>query len=203
MSGSVRRIGLFGGSFDPPHNAHLALARLARDHLQLDELILLPAGDPWQKRGGRALTPAAQRADMARLAVAGEPRITVDDIELRRRGPSYMIDTVRALQSRPGQPAAEWFLVIGQDQYARLHTWHRWQDLLQHVTLAVAGRAGDLPAPSAEVAAVPHRMIPLPLPPMALSASDVRARVARGERISEVVPPAVARYIDQAHLYES
>ncbi len=195
-----RRIGLFGGSFDPPHNAHVALARQARDELALDELKLVPAGDPWQKTD-RRITPGAQRAEMLRLATAGEPRMTVETCELQRAGPSYTIDTVRELQAR--EPGAAWFLVIGQDQYARLHTWHEWQALLGLVTLAVAGRAGVPPSPSAELAAVPHRMVPLALPPSPLSASDVRARVARGEPIETMVPPAVAGYIDRAHLYRS
>ncbi|MFZ5542311.1 MAG: nicotinate-nucleotide adenylyltransferase [Pseudomonadota bacterium] len=197
---NVRRLGLFGGSFDPPHNAHLALARQARDQLQLDTLKLVPAGDPWQK-ADRRMTPGAQRAEMLRLAVAGEPRMQVEECELHRRGPSYTVDTVRELQAR--EPGATWFLVIGQDQYARLHTWHEWQALLGLVTLAVAGRAGEAPLPSAEVAALPHRMLPLALPPSPLSASDVRARAARGESIETMVPPAVAGYIAQTHLYRS
>jgi nicotinate-nucleotide adenylyltransferase len=199
MSAALR-IGLFGGSFDPPHNAHLALARQARDELKLDELKLIPAGQQPQK-AGRRMASGADRAAMLRLAIDGEPRISVEEFELQRDRPSYTVDTVAALQAR--QPDADWFLVIGQDQYAQFHTWHRWQDLLQRITLAVAGRAGDPPRPSAELAAVPHRVVLLALPPMALSASDVRARVARGESIENMVPPAVAGYIDRAHLYRS
>ena len=198
--GATARLGLYGGTFDPPHHAHLALARLARDHLQLDELKLVPAGNPWQK-ADRPMAPAADRAQMLRLAIQGEPGLVVDEIELRRPGPSYTIDTV--IELRHQQPDADWFLVLGQDQYARLHTWHRWQDLVSLVTLAVAGRDGEPPTPSAPLAAVPHRELALPLPPMALSSSDVRARLARGEGIAEVVPAAVARYIDRTHLYRS
>jgi nicotinate-nucleotide adenylyltransferase len=147
------------------------------------------------------MASGADRAAMLRLAIDGEPRMSIEKFELQRDRPSYTVDTVAALQAQ--QPDADWFLVIGQDQYAKFHTWHRWQDLLQRVTLAVAGRAGDPPRPSDELAAVPHRVVLLALPPMALSASDVRARVARGESIENMVPPAVAGYIDRAHLYRS
>jgi nicotinate-nucleotide adenylyltransferase len=195
-----RRIGLYGGSFDPPHNAHLALARQARDELGLDELRLVPAGRQPQK-AGRRMAPGADRLAMLRLAIEGEPRMQVDDFELRRDTPSYTVDTVAALQA--AEPDAQWFLVIGQDQYAKFHTWHRWKELLKMVTLAVAGRAGDPPQPGPELAAVPHRMVPLALPPTPLSASDVRARVAHGESIENMVPAPVAGYIDRAHLYRS
>jgi nicotinate-nucleotide adenylyltransferase len=198
----VKRIGLFGGSFDPPHNAHLALARAARDQLALDELLLVPAGRPWQK-SARRLAPAADRVAMLELAIAGEARMRVETCELQRSGASYTIDTVRELQARPECAGAEIFLVIGQDQYARFDTWHAWRELLQRVTLAVAGRAGSAPQPGAAVAAVVHHMVEIDLPPMPLSASDVRARLALGERVEEVVPPAVAGYIDRNHLYRS
>ncbi|MED5618398.1 nicotinate-nucleotide adenylyltransferase [Ideonella sp. BN130291] len=196
------RIGLYGGSFDPPHNAHLTLARLARDQLGLDELVLVPAGQPWQK-ADRAMAPPADRAAMLRAMIDGEPGMRVDECELKRTGPSYTLDTVLELQARPEYRGAGWFLVLGQDQYARLHTWHRWQDLLARVTLAVAGRDGEQPKPSTPVAAVPHQVQALPMPAMPLSSSDVRERIDRGQSIAEVVPPGVARYIDRTHLYRS
>jgi nicotinate-nucleotide adenylyltransferase len=195
----ARRIGFYGGSFDPPHNAHLALARLARDHLALDELRVVPAGQPWQKQH-RVLASPEHRAQMVRLAIDGEPGLVLEDAELRHAGPNYTVETLRRLQAE--QPG-EWFLVLGQDQYAQLHTWRDWCELLGMATLAVAGRAGDDPMPGAPIAAVPHRLVMLPLPPMALSSTDLRTRVARGESIAELVPPAVARYIDQNHLYRS
>ena len=120
---------------------------------------------------------------------------------IRRNGPTYTLDTMQAL--RAAHPAARWFIVIGQDQYARLHTWRDWRDLLARVTLAVAAREGEKPAAGAEVAEHAHRLVELPLPAMPVSASDVRRRVARGERIADMVPPAVAGYIDRTHLYRS
>jgi nicotinate-nucleotide adenylyltransferase len=197
--GSRRRLGLYGGSFDPPHNAHLALARLARDHLALDELRIVPAGRPWQKQH-RVLASPEHRAQMVKLAVDGEPRVVVDDIELRTPGPHYTIDTLRALQS---QTPGDWFLIIGQDQYAQLHTWRDWPALLRMATIAVAARNDEQPQPGAQLAAVPHKSTVLPLPPMPLSSTELRARAARGEPLDGLVPPEVARYIDRNHLYRS
>jgi nicotinate-nucleotide adenylyltransferase len=195
----MKKLGLYGGSFDPPHNAHLALARLARDHLGLDELRIVPAGQPWQKQH-RKLAGAAHRQRMVELAFQGEPRMVLDDIELRHEGPNYTVETLRRLQAdTPG----DWYLVLGQDQYASLHTWRDWRALLDMATLAVAGRAGEAPQAGAPIAAVAHRLVTLPLPPTPLSSSDVRARLAQGNSIAGLVPPAVASYIDQNDLYRS
>lgn len=195
----MKRIGILGGSFDPVHNAHLALGRVALDTLGLDELRWVPAGLQWQK--SREMTPGHHRLAMVRLATAGEPRFVVDPCELGRPGASYTVDTVRAMQSASPRPA-EWFLVIGQDQYQRLDTWHAWRELLQRVTLAVAGRAGHEPQAGAALAAQAHRMVTLPLPAMAVSATDIRARAAAGQPIDTLVPLAVARYIAQHRLYQ-
>ncbi|MGE5117237.1 MAG: nicotinate-nucleotide adenylyltransferase [Betaproteobacteria bacterium] len=191
-----RRIGLFGGTFDPPHDAHLALARAALDQLGLDRLLWIPAGQPWQKTGVRALTDAAHRAAMVELAIAGEPRFVLERSELERPGPSYTLDTVRELRSR--EPGNEWFLIIGQDQYARLATWHGWRELLPLVTLAVAARAGAAPQADPALAALPHRMVPIVLAPMPHASTALRAGVAP---LASMVPLAVARYIDRHHLY--
>jgi nicotinate-nucleotide adenylyltransferase len=193
----VKRFGLFGGSFDPVHDAHLALARIALQHLQLDRLYWLPAGSAWQK--ARALSPAEDRAAMVRLALEGEPRFLLDTLEIDRAGPSYTFDTVCELQGR--EPKADWFLIIGQDQYANLPSWHRWQELLLLVTLAVAGRAGEEPLASAALAALPHRVERLPLPPLKISSTAIRAALAAGQDVAAMVPAAVARYIGEHHLY--
>jgi nicotinate-nucleotide adenylyltransferase len=192
----LKRIALFGGSFDPVHAAHVALAGVALSQLGLDELRWVPAGRQWQKH--RDLTPAVHRAAMVRLAIAGEPRFVLEDCELRRSGASYTYDTVRELQA--AEPGAEWFLVIGQDQYAGLHSWVRWQEMLQRVTLAVANRPGVTVLASPEVQAVPHRVVPLPM--MDVSSTEIRARVARGLAVDDLVPAPVARYIAQHALYQ-
>ncbi len=198
-------MGIFGGSFDPVHNAHVALARLALDELQLDELRWVPAGQAWQK--ARPLTAAVHREAMLRLAIAGEPRFRVSRIELDRAGASFTLDTVREMQGdmQKTQPGAQWFLLIGQDQYAGFHTWQGWQELLERVTLAVAqrsvaGGSGARPwAVDAQVHRAAHAVVTLPM--MDVSSTDIRRRVAAGQGIDALVPPAVARYIEQHNLY--
>lgn len=192
------RIGLLGGSFDPPHLAHLSLARTALQTLDLDELWWLPAGQPWQK-AGRALEAGVHRSAMVRLLIQGEPRFRLDERELRRTGPTYTVDTVR--ECRAAHPEADFFLILGQDQYGRLDTWRDWPALLQDVTLAVAGRAGQVPAPPAALAGHPHRLEVLPLPDIPVSSSALREALARGDEVSLMVGEAVAGYIARHHLY--
>ncbi len=193
----MRRLGLFGGSFDPVHNAHVALARSALQTLQLDEVRWIPAGQPWQKT--RRITEAVHREAMVRLAVDGEPRFVVDRRELAATGPSYTLDSVRALQAE--QAGAEWVLLIGQDQYAGLHTWQHWEELLDRVVLAVANRPGVVPEAHPTVRAHRHRSVPLPM--LDISSTDIRARVAARQPIDHLVPQPVARYIDQHGLYRA
>ncbi|MDZ7589478.1 MAG: nicotinate-nucleotide adenylyltransferase [Rubrivivax sp.] len=194
---AARRVGLFGGSFDPVHNAHLALARAALAELRLDEVRWIPAGQAWQK--ARPLTGAEHREAMLRLALAGEPRFSLDRIEIERPGPSYTLDTVRALAA--AQPGTQWFLIIGHDQYAGLHTWHGWQQLLGLVTLAVANRPGERREVHEDVRRLAHCVVPLPM--LDISATAVREGVAAGRDISSLVPPEVARYIDSHRLYRA
>ncbi len=134
---------------------------------------------------------------MVRLAIAQEPRWLLDRCELERSGPSFTLDTVRELQA--AEPAADWFLVIGQDQYEGMPSWHDWRDLLALVTLAVANRPGPPQPLPAELAAFAHRSVALPM--MDVSSTEIRERLARGEGIADLVPPAVASYIDRHHLY--
>jgi len=195
----LKKIGLFGGTFDPVHNAHLALAHAALDALALDHVRWIPAGQPWQKlkEGARSITAAQDRVAMVQAAIAGELRFVLDRTEVDRTGPSFTLDTVRELSA--AFPGNQWVLVIGQDQYAGLHTWRDWKTLLGLVELAVANRPGDLRHPHAEVLAHPHRVVPLPM--LDISATDIRARVATGQDISQLVPPGVARYIELHRLY--
>lgn len=195
---SPRRIGLYGGSFDPPHLAHLALARVARDTLALEELRWQPAGRPWQKPG-RLVASDAQRVAMLRLLIDQEAGFIVDTCELEREGPSYTIDTLRELAA--AQPGALRFLIIGADQFARLDSWKDAGQIPQLATLAVAAREGQAVVPPAGWPGAPLAWVELPLPRIDISATEVRRRAAAGEPVSPLVGEAVAGYIDQHHLY--
>ena len=167
------RIGLFGGSFDPVHNAHVALAEVAMTQLKLNSVRWIPAGNPWQKPA--QLAPAEHRAAMVTLAIAHEPRFVLDGCELHRDGPSYTLDTVRDLKAI--HPSAQFFLIIGQDQYTGFHTWRGWQELLQVVTLAVAGRPGASREVNAEVRNQGHHAVTLPM--MGISSTEIRRQIGR------------------------
>jgi nicotinate-nucleotide adenylyltransferase len=204
----TRRLGLFGGSFDPVHAGHLALARTALAHLQLDELRWVPVGRPWQKAG--QLADAEHRAAMVRLALQGEPGHVLDRSEIDRPGPSYTLDTVRALQA--AHPGARWFLLLGQDQHANLPSWHGWQELLQRVELAVAARplptldAAQPQAPAASPSPLANARVHwLPMPLQPVSATAVRRRLAEGEAPQSLAPnlltAPVADYIARHRLY--
>jgi nicotinate-nucleotide adenylyltransferase len=191
----MRRVGLFGGSFDPVHSAHVALATLALKQLSLDEVRWIPAGQPWQKT--RRLTAASDREAMVRLAIEGEPRFVLDRIELRRSGVSYTLDTVRELEA--AEPGTAWVLILGQDQYATLHTWHGWRELLDRVELAVANRPEARLEVNAQIAREPHHSLSLPM--MDVSSTELRRRIAAGESIAGLVPDSVASYIERHGLY--
>lgn len=193
------RVGMFGGAFDPPHRAHVALAQAALAQAGLQSLHIVPTGQAWHK--AHVPSAAVHRIAMARLAFAGLPGTVVDVRETQRAGPTYTLDTLRELQRE--YPGAELVLLLGADQAAALPSWHGWQQILALATVLVAMREG---APSFDSHALPGlpegaRFEFLQLPPVALSATDIRVRAARGEDISALVPPAVARYIDQHQLY--
>lgn len=195
------RVGIFGGAFDPPHLAHVALARAAVEQLRLDRLLIVPTGWAWHK--ARPLSAGADRLAMAQAAFADIAHAVVDQRELRREGPSYTTDTLAALAGE--LPGAEFFLILGGDQAASLLGWHRWQGVLQAATIAIACRPGA----DFDPAGPPWRDQPgarwcwIDMPSLNTSATDIRDRAARGEDLRPLVPPGVARYIDQHHLYRT
>lgn len=196
-----QRIGLYGGAFDPPHNAHIALARAAVDQLALHRLHIVPTGQAWHKT--RALSDAHHRLAMCRLAFAGDARWQVDARELHRDGPSYTVDTLEELRAE--HPGAALHLIIGADQAAAFHTWRRAADIARLAQLVIVPR-GDVAAPDvpALMRALPGMPPPqlLHLPPLPHSATALRQRVAAGQSIEDLAPPAVARYIADHHLYQ-
>jgi nicotinate-nucleotide adenylyltransferase len=198
-----RRVGVFGGAFDPPHNAHVALAKAALSQLDLAELRIFPTGRAWHK--ARQLTVADDRLAMSRLAFGDLTHAVVDPREVLRDGPTYTLDTLRELQAE--MPAAQLVLVMGADQAKALPTWHGWQGILSIAIISVAHRATQTGATARfdpqSLPGLPAgaRFEVLELPAMDISATDIRQRLARGEDVSALVPPAVASYIDQHLLY--
>jgi nicotinate-nucleotide adenylyltransferase len=195
----MTRLGVFGGAFDPPHLAHVALARAAVEQLRLDELRIFPTGQAWHR--SQALTAPEHRLALAQLAFGGLPRTVIDDRELRRPGPTYTIDTLRELKAE--QPAAQLFLVMGEDQAVALTRWREWEAILQLAIICVAARPlAEMPpgAPPGLPAQAELRL--LRLPSMPESATEVRGRVQQGDGIAHLVPPGVASYIERHHLYQ-
>ena len=202
----MARIGLYGGSFNPIHIAHLALAEHAAEALALERVIFIPARIPPHKRS-EELASARHRVRMARLAVADNPRFSVSEIELKRPGRSYTIDTVRAMRKRFGG-GAELFFLIGADTVGELKTWLEVRKLVTLCRFVPLGRPGvRLPGVgelAAEVGEKEARSIlrgMLKMPRLEISASDIRRRVAEGRSIRYLVPDAVGEYVRKHRLY--
>ena len=188
----VRSIGLLGGSFDPVHHGHLIAGRIAAEALGLDELRFVPAREQPFKQG-RHGAPAADRAAMLDLAVAGAPGFAVERVELDRPGPSYTVDTLKALRAR--DPGAELTLLLGADAAAELDAWHRAEELPGLARIVVFGR------PGAPMPATPLITGTVEVPAIEISATEIRARVRAGRPIRYWVPDAVAEYIARHRLY--
>lgn len=198
MNQPARRVGMFGGAFDPPHRAHVALAEAAVRQLGLDRLYILPTGDAWHKE--RTLSPAGHRLAMTRLAFDSVPAAVVDERELRRSGPTYSVDTLRELRAE--HPGASLHLLMGEDQAAGFDRWHAWPEIASLAVLCVARRGEGDGAGLAQLRALPGvRVETLQLPRMAESATDIRARLTAGQDITRLVDPSVASYIARHNLY--
>ena len=180
-------IGILGGTFDPVHNAHLAMARAALDALALERVLFIPTGNPRYRRP--AFASAEHRLAMLRLALSGEADFEVDARELRPGASGYTVDTLRELHA---EGMKELYLLIGADQYAKLGSWHRPAEVAELAKIAV------FPRPGIELK---EKVNPIPMQPMPISSSELRARAARGEDLSSLVPPAVANYIARHALY--
>jgi len=185
----ARAVGVLGGTFDPVHNGHLAIGRAALEVLGLARVLWVPTGHPPYRRP--PIAAAEHRVAMLALALAGEPRWTIDTRELAPAHSGYTVETLRALRAEL-DAATELVLLMGADQYAALETWREPDAIRALARLAVFARPG-LPEPcGVEV---------VPMTPLAVSGTEIRARIARGEDVSALVPPAVAAYIARHRLY--
>lgn len=199
----AKRLGIFGGSFDPPHTAHIALAKHAVDQFDLDELRIIPTGDAWHK--DRSLTASPHRLAMTRLAFAGVSQALVDPREIDRQGATYTVDTLEQLKTE--QPEAHLYLFIGADQANAFKTWHRWQDILRLATVVVADRRQS--DPSGQVSQWHNAVSPdvqrLDMPSLNVSATEIRAHLAKGPHpaadMLAWLPAAVQHYIEKHSLY--
>lgn len=179
--------GILGGTFDPVHNAHLAMARAALAALKLDHILFIPTGNP--KYRAPAVASGEHRVAMLRLALEGRPEFAIDARELAPEASGYTVDTLRALHA---EGRRDLWLLLGADQYAKLDAWHRPREVAELARIAVFPRPGtDLK----------ENVNLIPMKPMPISSSELRARAARGEDLSPFVPPAVARYISRHGLY--
>jgi nicotinate-nucleotide adenylyltransferase len=193
------RLGVMGGSFDPPHIAHLAIASEAFHALGLERVLFVPAAAPPHKGGGER-TPAEIRLELTALAIDDDLRFTASGIEIER-GLVYTADTLRALDER--YRGHELVFIMGSDSLLQLETWHAPDELLSRCSLAVAPRPGDSPEAIAAAAARwgDYQVTVLDVPALDVSSSDIRARVARHRPVRYLVPHRVEQYIQETGLY--
>ena len=184
------RIGILGGTFDPIHDGHMAAARAAIDCAHLDRVLFVPSGTPPHR--GPAVAGSEQRIEMARLAISGEPKFDVSDIEVRRGNISYTVDTLRELKE--SHPDDELFLILGWDAARLMPTWHEPEEVRRLATIVVVTRPGSgKPTTKAEI------LCERPTPD--ISGSALRRAIAQGEKVSDRLPEAVADYIANHGLY--
>jgi len=195
---------VLGGTFDPIHNGHLAMARAAREALDLERVLLVPAGMPPHKQG--EITPFADRLEMVRLAASGTPWLEVSDLEGRRGGISYTVDTLRELAV--AHPRAALFFIIGEDTIPELRLWRDLPGILDRARIAAVSRPGPRRSygPLLFPGIAPEKLEALErdrieMAPVPVASREVRRAVARGESIDQLVPPAVAGYIRERGLY--
>ena len=195
------RIGVFGGTFDPIHMGHLIVAEDARAALELDKVLFIPAGQPWFK-SYRQITEAHHRLAMVRLAVEDNPDFDVSDIEIKRSGPSYTVDTLAELREQ--YIDAELIVILGVDALREIDRWHQPRKLFELASVAGMARPGASVNLSVLHAAIPGSSSRIRLIDSALidiSGTDIRRRVAAGQSVRYRVPAAVERYVREQGLY--
>jgi nicotinate-nucleotide adenylyltransferase len=192
---ALKRIGILGGTFDPPHVGHVVAAAAALWELDLDRVLLMTANIPWQKVGTRPVTSAPDRLAMVTLLVEGMAKVEVSTLELDRGGDSFTADTVDELAGL--HPGAELFVIVGSDVASTLDTWKKKAELKAGATIVVYDRPGSVGAapPSG------WSFVRIDVPQLAVSSTDIRTRRGLGRPIDGMVPPAVLRYITDRRLY--
>ena len=191
----MRRIGLMGGSFDPIHLGHLVTAEQARVDLGLDEVVFIPAGQPWQKEH---TTPAEHRYLMTVLATSANPHFSVSRIEIDRDGPTYTADTLRALRAE--RPDEEFWFISGADAIVNIVTWRDADEVLDLARFVAATRPGHDVAALREPG-IRDRITTLDVPALAISSTDIRQRIAAGRAVRYLIPREVEEYIRKHRLY--
>lgn len=192
------RLGLYGGTFDPIHLGHLILAEQCREACALDQVWFVVAGAPPHKPGQR--TAVSHRLEMARIAVAGHPAFEVSEIEARRPGPHYSVETLAEIhRERPGD---ELFFLIGADSLGDLPTWRQPQEIARLATIVVVNRPGIDPAASLpDLGPGTRPLASVAIPPIGIASHDLRRRLAEGRSIRYLVPRGVEAYINAQGLY--
>lgn len=195
-----RRAGVLGGTFDPVHNGHLALAAAAKEQLRLERVLFVPAGQPWRK--DREITAAEHRIAMLRLAIAGEPAYELSTVEVERDGPSYMVETLEELAGK--YPGEELVLILGEDALADLPNWKDAGRIHDLAVLAVAPRRGRRLSRDDSWRVMPgisERLEWLEMAAVEASSTSIRARVRRGSPVRGMVPAEVEEYFRTHRLY--
>ena len=190
----LRRVGLFGGTFDPPHVGHLVTAVNVRHALELDVVILMVANVPWQKEGSREITPACDRLAMVEAAVRNVPGLVPGRHEIDHGGPSYTADTLAILAA--DDPDAQFFTIIGDDAAAGLRTWTRWKEVVDRSRLVVVDRPGEPVELDDDI-----DWIRVEVPRLEVSSTDLRARFTDGRPLDYLITPPVLDVIRSRGLY--
>ena len=198
------RLGIFGGTFDPIHNGHLIVAERVGTEMRLDQVIFIPAGQPWFKEG-QTVTDAKHRLEMTRLAVADNPHFAVSDVEVRRDGPTYTVDTLTELRGEVGD-GIQFYFILGIDALNELHRWRKPCDVLDLATLVGVTRPGAETVDRAALDSIREgasdEVVIVDGPLVDISAADVRRRMANGLSVRGMLPGAVEEYIERHSLYE-
>lgn len=195
---SVKKIGIFGGSFNPPHNGHLLLAERVCEELTLDKVLFVPAAIPPHKIGASDLAPDTDRMEMLLKAIAGNKYFDISTLELDREGVSYTVDTLRTMES--SFPGAEFYFLMGADSLAEFHTWKDTDIICSIADLVVMPRehflSQDIPSALRSHVRIVHA------PVIEISSTEIRKRVHEGKPIRYYVPREVAEYIEENNLYK-